>query len=335
MSRLTNRVIVAAAALLLAGSTLVGCGVREPAPAAPGAEEPAPTAFGMTVEEYPIVEDSVDRPDHFEFRKRVDPQIFEKRKAVREARPGVDDMNRTLERFGYELRAQEQPGEAGAEEARYSLYKGEELILSGILGWSLSRVHVNASETDWFFTAYADRTGGVLVRSGKLMRWDEREHLHTRPVYLGDDLAWVVFAEDSKGYRLEREGETFFEGSMPGPAVDHPFKSFIAWNDHWAVKVDGDVIIDGESLREKAGYDKAFTLRLIQGRPFYFFEKDGKIHLWYDGAVADKTYDEVIHYRCCEPAAFNPAANDSMVWFWARRGERWHYVEAGIYDDIT
>jgi len=335
MAELTKRLALAAAAVLLAGTTLVGCGGKEPGPTALRPEESGPTEFRMAVEEYPIVEDSVDKPTHFEFMDRVDPEIREKRKAIREASPGVDEMNRTLERFGCELRAQERPEHADevGYMTQYTLYRGEEAVLSDIEAWSLSGVvHVNASGTDWFFGAHTDETGSVLIRAGEILPWDELEHLGVSPVYLGDDLAWAEAVEDFKGYRLKREGETFFEGSMPELMVDNPFRSFIAWDDHWAVEVEGDVIIDGESVLQANGYDKAFNLRLIKGRPFYFFQKGGKVHLYYDGAVADQTYDEVIHYRCCEPAAFNPGTNDSMVWFWARRGEMWHYVEAGIYE---
>jgi len=59
----------------------------------------------------------------------------------------------------------------------------------------------------------------------------------------------------------------------------------------------------------------------------------GKIGISYAGQVLPNAYDDVIHYHCCEPAAFNPGRNDSRVWFYARRGDVWHYVEAGLCDE--
>ena len=34
---------------------------------------------------------------------------------------------------------------------------------------------------------------------------------------------------------------------------------------------------------------------------------------------------------CCEPAAFNVAGNETMVWFHALRDGVWYYVEMGVY----
>jgi len=42
-------------------------------------------------------------------------------------------------------------------------------------------------------------------------------------------------------------------------------------------------------------------------------------------------YDEVVHYDCCEAAAFNVAGNERMVWFHALRDGIWYYVEMGVY----
>lgn len=35
--------------------------------------------------------------------------------------------------------------------------------------------------------------------------------------------------------------------------------------------------------------------------------------------------------RCCEPAAFNVAGSETMVWFHALRDGVWYYVEIGVY----
>ena len=97
------------------------------------------------------------------------------------------------------------------------------------------------------------------------------------------------------------------------------------------LEVDGTVLIDGLNLNEENGYDEVFGWRLIDGDPFYFFRKGKTIGVSYAGQTLPYSYDEVIHYQCCEPAAFNVGGNDTMVWFHALRGETYYYVEMGRY----
>ena len=337
MSFPMRRSIAAAALAVLVGAGLAGCG-RTTAPEADPQRETPPAAEEsiLTVEEYPIVEDSVDKPTHFEFMDRVDPAIRQKRQAIRESGtgPDVDGMNAKLAPFGYALRTQGGVGEADSTLKIYDLYKGEELILADITPDQLTPVFVNASETDWFFIAYIKNEGTVMVRSGEVLPWDLFQHLYEAPAYLGDDLLWVELAGEvgARSFRVVKEGEQLYEGRLPESPVDNPFKNLAAWDGHWAAEVLGDVILDGQSLSKTQGYSEVFDLRLIKGRPFYFYSKGGKVYMSYDGKTLPETYDEVIHYKCCEPAAFNPSGNDSMVWFWARKGSMWHYVEAGIYE---
>ena len=59
--------------------------------------------------------------------------------------------------------------------------------------------------------------------------------------------------------------------------------------------------------------------------------EDG-IGVSYSGQVLPYTYDEVVHDRCFEPAAFNVSGNAHMVWFHGLRDGLWHYVEIGVYE---
>jgi hypothetical protein len=40
----------------------------------------------------------------------------------------------------------------------------------------------------------------------------------------------------------------------------------------------------------------------------------------------------VIHYQCCSASALNPVQAQKMLAIFARRGEMWYYVEAGVFD---
>jgi hypothetical protein len=46
----------------------------------------------------------------------------------------------------------------------------------------------------------------------------------------------------------------------------------------------GNIIWDGESLNHKFGYQESFGLSAINGRILYFFRKNGRIGISYDGA---------------------------------------------------
>ena len=74
-------------------------------------------------------------------------------------------------------------------------------------------------------------------------------------------------------------------------------------------------------------------LHLLEDEPLVFVRWRGQVRLWHRGAMLPVAYDDVIHGRCCEPAAFNVAGNGSMVWFHALRGGTWYYVEVGAYGE--
>lgn len=57
-----------------------------------------------------------------------------------------------------------------------------------------------------------------------------------------------------------------------------------------------------------------FGFQLLTEKPFYFYEKDGVINATYNGESLPVQYQQVIHYRCCEPAAFNEEGNQYMAW---------------------
>jgi len=105
------------------------------------------------------------------------------------------------------------------------------------------------------------------------------------------------------------------------------------WEGQWVLEVlPGQVIVAGESLNARLGYDEIFEWRLLAGRPFFFFSTADGVGLSYDGQVLPYRYDEVPHYLCCEPALANPGHNEMMVWFHGLRNGVWHYVELGVYE---
>ncbi|HYF77185.1 MAG TPA: hypothetical protein VD973_08645 [Symbiobacteriaceae bacterium] len=320
--RVGAKLEVAAALLLILG--LVGLGVLRNMPrhtelaVGPGAP--------LTIEEYPIVERSVDQPGHFEYNDRLTEEIMAKRAKWRDVTGGhrVVYLNKKLAPTGYKL------VEVDANTNTFDLYKGDALVRSG-----LSEVYDVAVSDDGrdFAIVAGDGKGGVLVRSGGFTPWDVQAHIYTRPVFAGSDLVeFTQLGEGRSRFAILRNGRQVYQGDLDPTRVDLPVKGFFGWNGQWVLELLGDVIIEGKSLKEQHGYDEVFGWQLIDGKPFYFYRTGGKIGISYDGRHQGAEYDEVMHYRCCEPAMFNPAGNDTMAWFHARKGEMWYYVEAGVYD---
>ncbi len=127
-----------------------------------------------------------------------------------------------------------------------------------------------------------------------------------------------------------------------GPPSQVPaLRGLWTFGSHWAIEValptnggypyTGRIIEDGVSLNDKFGYRESFGFQMIQDRPFYFFDRDGRIGVSYDGNEFPLGYDQVPHYGCCNAAAVNPRAFDGMVTFFATRGTGWYYVGIGAF----
>jgi hypothetical protein len=104
--------------------------------------------------------------------------------------------------------------------------------------------------------------------------------------------------------------------------------------DRWVLEVNGMLVVDGKVINQMMGYmgfKEVFDWSLLDGRPFYFYIKDGNTYLSYDGQTLPLIYTRVFHKACCEPVAFNVGSNDRMVWFYAVKNGIWYYVELGIY----
>ena len=109
-------------------------------------------------------------------------------------------------------------------------------------------------------------------------------------------------------------------------------QSFFAWNDKWVLETIDNIIIEGINLRKKNNYLATYNPCIINNKLFYFFENnDGKVHISYNDEKFPNTYDQIIHYECCEPGVCNPRHNSNMISFFALKGGYWYYVEAGIY----
>jgi hypothetical protein len=133
-------------------------------------------------------------------------------------------------------------------------------------------------------------------------------------------------------YKVYSDQQLVFEGTALHHVVGKRHWGFYAWNDKWILEMPGSVVVNGEELNKKYGYEETFFFRIIDDRPIFFARTKKGIQINFYGNLEPRVYDRVIHYECCEPGFFNPKSSETMIWFYAFRGGEPLYVEAGLFE---
>ena len=308
-----------------------------PVPLDEGAEIVRP---GLTVREIPIVDADVTGPGPLEYNDQLGDEILARIEALR-TRAGerwLVQNNAALAPFGYQLQATIHP-EWKWRKATYDLYReGEDDPLLADLGrvWPVS---VNASGTEFVLAAenaWDARPPYLLVRSDEVQPWDWEASYWLPPACVGDAMARITSTGfPTITYQVEVGDRAVYTGTAVNYGAYMPLRSFTAWDDHWVLAVDDQLIMDGQDMGQKLGYAAAFEFALIGDQPFYFFEQDCLVRMSYGGKTLPNTYESVVHNRCCEAAIYNVKAGPDTVWFHALREGVWYFVEAGVYDEET
>ena len=296
----------------------------------------------LTVEESPIVAAEVDGPGHLEYTDRLGEDILARIEGLRAytAEQELANANAALETFGYRLEARY---DTEWNRTLYDLYEPDstEPTQAGLSPvWPVS---VNAAGSD--FVLVAENAPNVLplylqIQADNVEPWNGDASAYLLPAYVGDALARVTFTGfPTLTYQIElddgrpaTDAVAVYSGTAVALGAYMPLQSFTTWDDHWVLEVDDHLIMDGQDLGANLGYDAAFGFTLIQGQPFYFFEKDGQIRMSYGGQTLPHVYDQVFHNQCCEAAMHNILALGDTVLFHALWNGTWYLVEAGVYD---
>ncbi len=170
-------------------------------------------------------------------------------------------------------------------------------------------------------------------------------------ITLGSDqlAAWEDYSNPASGLVIvSRNDEEIYRIPIGEASPIPALRGLWVYDDHWMLETVyvnneqdgneisswavGQITLDGELLNDRYGYDEAFGLQTIHGRPFYFYQEDGKIDANYDGVAINLGYDEIPHYNCCSASTLNPMIAQNMVAFFARQGSDWYYVEIGAFD---
>jgi hypothetical protein len=287
----------------------------------PDARTPA-----LTIYEVPIIAAAVDGPGHIEYTDRIGQEVLKQLRARAEEGLLVQS-NAVLAPFGYRLLPR---FDLQWDRTFFDLYQGEREgpMLSGLSRvWPVS---ASASGSDFVLAAenapHAEPQYALVSKDG-VGEWDAEASVQLPPVYVGDALASVTCTGfPTLTYQLALDGRAAYTGTAHAEGAYMPLRALISWDDHWALEVDDHLIVDGEDVGEAQGYDAAFGLASIRGRPFYFYEQDDVVHISYDGQTLPNLYDEVFHNQCCEAAIHNVAAGGDVVWFHALRDGTWYFA---------
>lgn len=308
--------------VILLGVLAAGCG--------PKADLNLPTAPlnppQLSVDEYAVVDASADTPDHLEFTQRIPPDVRDKHAVWKYGNPDTltATPNKILAPFGYRL--QQNPVMSSYS---FQLFKGDTMLVDGIADFFPPTVNTDASDVAMLMDLSTD--GQLLLVKGTVGKWNTGGQMKSPPIYAGGNLVTAFY--DNGDVIVTSNDQKIF--AVPATfEVEYPIKGLTAWQGRWVLEVSGKVFVDGKSLNDALGYAEIFDWHLIQGQPFYFFTKTkgGEVGVSFAGRVLSYSYKQVIHYACCEPAAFNPGFNEHMTWFYGLRSGTWYYVEMGIYE---
>ncbi|MCD4802309.1 MAG: hypothetical protein K8R16_05160 [Anaerolineales bacterium] len=108
------------------------------------------------------------------------------------------------------------------------------------------------------------------------------------------------------------------------------------FDDYWSIEIRiggyyeseliKDIIIDGNSMNEKYGFDNSFRLHSINNLPFFFYERSGSYGFVYDSIEYPLDYSEIWYADCCAAIESNPRRYETFVWFDAKIDESDDYI---------
>ncbi len=275
----------------------------------------------------------------FHFASGNQEQVLAKTAGYRDFRWQYEEYNRrVLAPFGYSLKDESQPPNAGY----FSIYHGDQLIAKDVM--LMRPVSVNASGTA--FVGMADLSNGTYLFTQE--QFENRQWAGRRDpyAYVGDRLLSIERTNVAPGVadlNVYLDNAVVYTSRYNDVSTYEFFDGPYTYGNHWALvlldaKPDAEqgptpydrLILDGQDVNGAKGYEQSFQFALLDGRPFYFYQKDGKIGISFDGQEIAKGYDEIPHYACCMDALLNPQNSMNMVWFFARHGTDWYYVEAYV-----
>lgn len=286
------------------------------------------------VKEYKLLPVSSNEP----YGKKVDAMFDRRHKKIKEYYAYIDPAvryNSALKKFNYKL-VSTKFHHSNINPA-YDLIRNNKIILT--IG-DIECFNINKSKTKFFFYARQRYGSEILFENGNITKWDSYRHGYQCPFYLGDKKYYLNLTEKisifKNVYQVMEENKLLFTFSSKG-IVKNDVDAFYPSPDgkSWIVEFNNNVVVNSRYIGKRSflfWHTPVFNYIFLNKKPFYFFQKSRNIYMSYNNITLSKCYDEVLHYLCCEPGAFNPAYTDMYLGFFAKRNNYWYYVE--VYFNI-
>ena len=255
----------------------------------------------------------------------------------------IDESNKLLAPFGYRFTFQD------TEDGGYtiSLFQNDKQVVNDVTG--IGRISFNRSKTDFMMLIQASFPGSgyVVVHQNTLEDWN---HLYgginnSQPQYLGDERMFTEAAiavlptptsqqtPQPIPYEVVKvflDDRMIYQTQTPARAGVSGYIGFWTYGNHWVLEVIDNIIVDGQPVNERYGYDRSYEFHLLNDRPVFFYEKAGKMGLSFDGVETPLPWQSILHYGCCSASTTNPQQFGNVLLFLAQSGERWDYVELAV-----
>lgn len=241
----------------------------------------------------------------------------------------LDANNAALAPFGYRI---EPAGASSASNIEYTLRHGDYVVLDRI--FEFSPVTLNRSKNDFILLAGTVGNGFHRVQSQSIadISLDEFSLPAAYPRFLGDDVLSARMEQEGGKtiVRVYRNDLPIYQTSSDVVHVRPPLYGLWTYGDHWAVEVLDSISIDGQAVNSLYNYQKSYEFSLLAGIPVYFFEKDGRLGLNFNGQPVLLDGQSTPHYQCCSGAMDNPRKNGRVLIFFIQKGVEWYYVEVEV-----
>lgn len=239
-----------------------------------------------------------------------------------------DNVHQRLKELGYELTL----NSTGQTNPRLStLYKDGSVFINDV--YSIRRIYTFNSTSGKPIVAFMVIGGkecfliqnDMLIEAGTTCFNDP----YRDPILYRDELLWVRAAENMYLQVQTSQQEVLFSFATYFGST-WPVNRFRSWRDHWILESDGFsdglLVVDGEIINEKFGFEEAYGWYVVKDRPFYFFRKGPQMGISYNGKFLSTDYDEIGHGKYNEPIG-----DGSRVSFYGRRDGLWYYVVVKPY----
>lgn len=95
-----------------------------------------------------------------------------------------------------------------------------------------------------------------------------------------------------------------------------------------------DILWNGEFLNASKGYQSSLGFQILGGKPFYFFKRDDKMWLYYDGEEVLLPYDQIETQYCCEGYPIpSPRHYNNMIAYYAKENDQSIFGVIGFLTD--